>query len=239
MPNPLTPTPAESVSEVIQHMRDIQAALPDLDGLKWFNYLYLAVTEAVQNALAAGTLVFSDAAWIDRLDVIFANLYFAALTAATQSGAGAAPRAWRPLLSNRQTPKIARIQFALAGMNAHINRDLVTALLTLYAADRQAPNSRSVRFQDFMQVNQLLSQVELQVRPTLLLGTPLENGDTFAPLEDVVAMWSVSEARQSAWNHSQSLWAVREWPPVQGASLDALDGLTELASNGLLLRVLP
>lgn len=239
MANPLTPTPAQTVADVIQRMQDIQTALPDADGLKWFNFLYLSVTQAVQNQLTAGTLLFSDPAWVDRLDVVFANLYFAAIAAAQQGGAAAAPRAWRPLLSNRLTPKIARIQFALAGMNAHINRDLVVALLSLYAADGQAPDNNSARFQDFNRVNQLLSQVEGQVRGTLLAGTPLAGGGPFAPLEDIIAMWSVSEARQSAWNHSQSLWNVRQLPPVQRASLDALDGLTELASNGLLVRVLP
>jgi hypothetical protein len=239
MPNPLTPAPAETIADVIQNMQDIQASLPDSDGLKWFNYLYLAVTQAVQNEVESGGLVFSDPAWITRLDVVFANLYFVAVTEAQRGGASAVRRAWRPLFSARLTPNIARIQFALAGMNAHINRDLVAALLSVYAADDRAPEDSSVNFQDFRSVNQLLAQVEGQVRATLLAGTPLEHGGAFAPLEDIVAMWSVGEARQAAWNHSQSLWRVRGLPAIQSASFDALDGLTELASNGLLVRVLP
>jgi hypothetical protein len=162
------------------------------------------VTQAVENQLAGGALFFGDRAWIDRLDVAFANLYFSAISAATQNGVGAAPRAWRPLLSNRLTAKIARIQFALAGMNAHINRDLVFTLLTMYTADGQAPDNNSVHFLDFTKVNQLLTQVEGEVRATLLVGTPLENGGAFAPLEDIVAMWSVGDARQAAWDHSQA-----------------------------------
>ena len=239
MPNLLTPAPAQTIADVIQNMQDIQASLPDSDGLKWFNYLYLAVTQAVQSQVEAGGLLFSDPAWINRLDVVFANLYFAAVTAAQQGEAGAVPRAWWPLFSNRLTPKIARIQFALAGMNAHINRDLVAALLAVYAADGKAPDNSSANLQDFKNVNQLLAQVEGQVRATLLVGTPLEQGGAFTPLEDIVAMWSVGEARQAAWNHSQSLWSVRGLPDIQAASFDALDGLTGLASSGLLVRVLP
>ncbi len=238
MSDPLMPTPANSIADVIQNMQDIQAALPDSDGLKWFNYLYLSVTLAVQNALAAGSLFFSDPAWTDRLDVVFANLYFAAVETATQQGSGAVPQAWRPLFENRAAGGRARIQFALAGMNAHINRDLVVALLALYQADGFAPDAASAPFQDYGRVNQLVAQVELQARGTLLIGTPLENGGAFQPLEDIIANWSVVNARQAAWDHSQTFWQVRALPPIQTASLDALDGLTELAGNGLMARVL-
>ncbi len=236
MPNPLIPAPATTVADVIQNMQDIQAALPDSDGLKWFNYLYLAVTQEVENQLASGALFFADPTWTNRLDIVFANLYFTAVAAAT--GQNPIPRAWRPLMDNRTAPGRARIQFALAGMNAHINRDLVVALLALYQADGAAPNSSSPRFADFGRVNQLLQQVETQTRATLLAGTPLANGGSFQPLEDLIANWSVANARQAAWDHSQSLWEVRNLPPIQSASLDALDGLTELAGNGLMIRVM-
>jgi hypothetical protein len=238
MANPLIPTPAGSIADVIQKMQDIDAALPDSDGLKWFNYLYLAVTLEVQRQVAAGALLFCDPAWIDRLDVVFANLYFDAVATATQQGTNAIPDAWRPLFGNRTAPGRARIQFALAGMNAHINRDLVVALLSMYQADGVAPDRFSARFQDYTGANQLLQQVELQARPTLLVGTPLENGGVFQPLEDLIANWSVADARQAAWDHSQAFWAIRSLPDIQAASLNALDGLTELAGNGLMIQVL-
>lgn len=231
-------TPAASTAEVVQKMQAIQTVLPDSDGLKWFNFLYLSVTLAVR-AQIARPKAFEDAGWIERLDVCFANLYFAALSAAQEQGVVAAPAAWQPLLQNRTTPGIAPIQFALAGMNAHINRDLVEALLTVYSSDGKAPGISSARFRDFNRVNQILEKVEIQMRPALLAGTPLANDGHFAPLEDVLAMWSVTAARQAAWDHSQALWQLRTVRPVQRASFDALDGLTELASNGLLIRVLP
>ena len=46
-------------------------------------------------------------------------------------------------------------------------------------------------------------------------------------------------ARQAAWNHSQALWRLRMAGPLQRASFDSLDGLTEVAGKGLLIRVLP
>jgi hypothetical protein len=219
-------------------MQAIEAALPDSDGVKWFNQLYLSVTLAVK-AQIAKVNVFEDSDWIERLDVCFANLYFSAISAAQQRRVNSVAAAWQPLFQNRTTPGIARVQFALAGMNAHINRDLVAALLTMFDSDGKAPGINSARFRDFNRVNRILQSVETQMRPALLTGTPLANGGHFAPLEDILAMWSVTAARQAAWDHGQALWRLRAAKPVQRASFDALDGLTELASNGLLIRVLP
>src|SRR5687768_1250169 len=108
-------TPVHSIEEAIAIMQAIDERLPDSDGVKWFNRLYLRVTVSVGAAI--GGAQFNDPAFLATLDVVFANLYFSALAA----GPAAAPSAWRPLLQARHTRGIARIQFALAGMNAHIN----------------------------------------------------------------------------------------------------------------------
>ena len=223
---------------MIRNLHALQTSLPDSDGVKAFNALYLSVTLAVNDQIAQAN-AFGDPDWIARLDVCFANLYFAALTAAQTPRTRPAPAAWQPLFQNRATPGIAPLQFALAGMNAHINRDLVAALLTMFAADGKSPGLTSARFRDYHRINQILERVETRMRPALLVGTPLAEGGHFAPLEDVLAMWSVTAARQAAWDHSQALWELRALKPVQQASFDALDGLTGLASNGLLIRVLP
>jgi len=228
--------PADTIQDVIKTMQAIDLAVPDSDGLKWFNYLYLAVTQSVQAHADANT--FEDPAWINRLDIVFANLYFGAVTLTEQMGPHAAARAWRPFFESRTKTGIARIQFALAGMNAHINRDLVVALLDLDALDGSAPGSSSARFRDFTKVNQLLEIVEQEVKPKLLEGTPLELGGHLAALEDILAMWSVNNARQAAWDHSQAFWHLRNLPALQKASLDSLDGLTQVAGSGFLLRVL-
>ena len=69
-----------SIAEVLQTMRAIDAMCIDGDGLKWFNWLYLQVTAAVETrvAVAGG---FTDPVWLAALDVRFAGLYFDALKA--------------------------------------------------------------------------------------------------------------------------------------------------------------
>jgi hypothetical protein len=74
----LTPSPAATVGDVIQRLQAIDAALPDDNGLKWFNFLYLAVTRAVDDKTSVASF-FADPLWISSLDVVFANLYFAAI----------------------------------------------------------------------------------------------------------------------------------------------------------------
>jgi len=96
---PLLTKPAASIDEVVGVMTAIEQALPQSDGVWWFNHLYLRVTLSVREAMS-GSSAFGDATFLERLDVVFANLYFDAL-AADKAIPGTAPHAWRPLLSSR------------------------------------------------------------------------------------------------------------------------------------------
>src|ERR1039457_7530743 len=67
----------QSIPEVLQVLHTIDTTCADTDGLKWFNWLYLQVTQAVEARVAAGG--FTDPGWLAQLDVQFARLYFSAL----------------------------------------------------------------------------------------------------------------------------------------------------------------
>src|SRR5215467_8252060 len=127
----LPKTPPRSIDEVVAVMTALDSALPDDDGVKWFNRLYLRVTTSVRSTVAASA--FQDPAFLTELDLVFANLYFSALATGDTDPAGAPP-AWRPLLTCRRASGIARIQFALAGMSAHINRDLPEGIVQAFTA---------------------------------------------------------------------------------------------------------
>jgi hypothetical protein len=64
-------TRPESIVDVVRTFRTIQAICIDGDGLKWFNWLYLQVTQAVEARIASGG--FADPAWLAELDVQFAR----------------------------------------------------------------------------------------------------------------------------------------------------------------------
>ena len=106
---------------------------------------------------------------MSELDVVFANMYFAAI-AAGDVYPSCAPSAWRPFLRARQNCGIAGLQFALAGMNAHINRDLPQGIVQVFETIGGDPTSHDTRRQDFDSVNKLLERVEDQVKADFSLA---------------------------------------------------------------------
>src|SRR5215510_9377070 len=160
-------TPVSTIDGVLSVMTAIDSALPDSDGLKWFNRLYLHVTASVRHAV--GGTAFHDARFMTELDVVFGNLYFAAV-AAGESDPDRAPQAWRPLLRARMMPRIARLQFALAGMNAHINRDLPLGIVQVFEALGGDPVTGEAEHRDFDSVNDILASVEVAIKAEFAVG---------------------------------------------------------------------
>jgi hypothetical protein len=223
------------MSELVERLTGIQAALPSTDGVACFNRMYLLVTESVATNVAAST--FADPAWLTQLDVVFGNLYLDAVRGSVQAP-DQVPRAWAALFEQRAESGIAPLQFALAGMNAHINRDLPVAVVTTCQQLGTAPDAGS-HHADFSQVNTVLAQVEPQIREQVE-GEPLAQADHLFPgLQDVVGNFNLVKARETAWVNAQTLWALEHLAPVTGAAyLDALDHLAGFAGRGLLVRLI-
>jgi hypothetical protein len=228
----LLATPVHSIESAVAVMEAIDAALPDDDGVKWFNRLYLRVTVAVGKAV--GEARFHDAGFLRRLDVEFANLYFSAL-ASGLGGVAAAPSAWRPLLESRSTRGIARLQFALAGMNAHINRDLPEGIIRSFTALGGDPLTADQREQDFDSVNGILEQVEQDVKIEFATGIVGSIDRIGGPVDDAVAMWKVRAARSTAWTNAQVLWGLRHVPRLRDRFFTRLDSLVGMAGRALLV----
>jgi hypothetical protein len=83
------PPPVASVSEAIARMQQVESSLAPDDGVACFNRMYLDVTEQVDEQLSRGG--FADGSFVSTLDVVFANLYFAAFDAAAAGGADMRP----------------------------------------------------------------------------------------------------------------------------------------------------
>jgi hypothetical protein len=224
--------PVETVADVLSLMQSIDAALPDTDGLKWFNKLYWMVTEAVRSELDAGN--FSTPTWIARLDVVFARLYFEAVTSSLRDP-GAAPRAWQPLLAARRRPGLLRLQFALAGMNAHINRDLSVAVVECCAQTDTEPRRGTAWFDDYLMVNDILERVEGTAMHELAQGVIQTLDEAMGKVDDVLAMWSIRKARDAAWTNAEILWALRDSPTLFDGMVGTVDRMAGFAGRGLLL----
>jgi hypothetical protein len=221
-----------SVGGVLTLMHELEEALPRRDGVRFFLRLYRAVTEDV-HAIVGPAGEYGDPRFVRWLDVVFACLFFRALRDAARRPA-TVPKAWEPLFEARGRRKVAPIQFALAGMNAHINRDLPLALVQTWKARRIEPSRASVQYEDYTRINALLEQTEGRVKAELLTGALGHVDRSLGRVDDVVAMWKVSRARECAWANGETLWALRGSRAAANQHALALDRLVGLAGRGLL-----
>jgi hypothetical protein len=228
---PPTPTaPVTSVAEAIARMEVIGAGLPAGDGLACFNRMYLAVTQTVGIDIGQG--FFADPAFMTTLDVTFANLYFAAAQATPAS----VPLAWRPLVELRGAPGIEPIQFALAGMNAHINHDLPVAVVNTCTEVGAAPGDGS-HLADFQKVDALLDSAEEGIRRSFESAPELALDRHLQAVNNLLAGWTINSARDLAWANAAVLWELRGDPLARGLFLDGLAAAAALASRLLLTAV--
>ena len=101
-----------NLDNVIEVMRGLDGLLQNHDGLKWFNLLYLKVTESVRDGPPAEG--WENQHYLERLAVRFAGLYFSAI-ASWERDHDSVARSWAPLFRFRLRREIARLQFAIAG----------------------------------------------------------------------------------------------------------------------------
>lgn len=227
-------TPAhypQTVEQVAALLREIDRDLPETDGLLWFNRLYLLISEAVRERLAAGA--FHHPGWMAKLEVRFAACYFEALEA--WQADRPAPGCWRALFRHREDAAVARAQFALAGVNAHINHDLPMALVDAFVETCSSPQHAATQYEDFTSLHDVLAGLIDQVRREWLVRL---SGDALPPAAHVgntLAAWSLKAAREAAWTNAELLWDVREIPLIAGRRLDVIDGLATVAGKAMLV----
>jgi len=227
------PAAVTSVGEAIAQMEAIEAASPLGDGLACFNRMYLGVTQQVNDEL--GQRFYADPVFMTTLDVAFANLYFGAAAGAAGDPA-AVPLAWRPLIERRAAAGIEPIQFALAGMNAHINHDLPLAVVSTCTELLTSPDAGS-HLADYQKVDQLLDAAEQAVRQSFESAPELAVDQHLQAVSNVLCSWTINSARDLAWQNALLLWELRDHPVARELFLDNLATGTAMASRLLLVAV--
>jgi hypothetical protein len=188
------------------------------DGVACFNGMYLQVTKAVRDELPN----FEDPAFVERLDVLFAEFYLQAVAAAAADAW--ISKAWAPLFARRAERRLP-LQFAIAGMNAHINNDLAHALvLTWHEQGNDAAKRR-----DYDKVNDILERVEVELKAPLSDDLIATIDTAFDRTDDFLALWSIRQARAQAWERARIM------RDVTGEELGGIfDRLVGFAGNLLL-----
>jgi Family of unknown function (DUF5995) len=220
----------ESVEQVIERMRAIDEQLDPRDGVACFNRMYLRVTELVAQNIVDG--FFEDPVFLERMDIVFAGLYFKAVDAAVP------PIPWKPLFDARHNKTVWPLQFALAGMNAHINHDLALAVIAACQERRTTPNTKPVHA-DYLRVNELLAAAEAEVRAEYepeMLKLATADAET---LKHVLSGFSIARARDVSWGTVLTLWHQLSVKPVYDSTLTGVALDVAAAGTVMLTPVVP
>ena len=232
---------ATSVPEVVHRMEEIQTYIESQeprgqhDGIACFNYMYLAITRRILDGLRNRR--FADNGFVADLDVTFANRYFDALRASVVQP-GAVPESWAVLIDRRSNPHITGLQFATAGINAHVNFDLGVAVAGTCASLGSKPDSGN-QHAAYQQINQIFAEEIQNLRQRFESGWErLIDRLVFQRVLNKIDDWTMVGIRDVAWEDAEHLWTLRQGGDEGSEFIRHLDELASEAGRLLLVPVI-
>jgi Family of unknown function (DUF5995) len=213
------------IEELIARMAAVLESLRAAgDQRQHFHATYQRTTVAVAGELQRGG--FTDAEWVERWDVAFADLYLDALQAAL---AGRRPaRPWD--IAFHAPAGLPPLRHVLLGMNAHVNYDLPQALLAVIT-DEQFGDAALLgrRESDHRKIDDVLaSRVAAEDDELSRIsgpGSPLDR--LLRPLNRLGTQRFLREARAKVWANAIALnQARRQGPDAYAARLAQLEELS-------------
>jgi Family of unknown function (DUF5995) len=194
------------VAAVVTEMQKRLENLPPEDAHRAaFLGTYLRTTEAV--GAAVDTAAFEDPEWVERWDVVFAELYLAAHDADAAGDTAKVPRPWR--LAFDAPPELPALRHVLLGINAHVNYDLPQAMLAVISPDDfNDPILIGRRRRDHERIDTVLAgRVRAEDEQGRAEQTRLDR--LLGPLNRLSSKRFLKEARQKVWHNVEELHAAR------------------------------
>jgi hypothetical protein len=216
---------ASVIEELIGRMTALLKPLAAAgDKRRYFHATYLRTTIAVRDELARGG--FADTGWVERWDVVFADLYLDALEAGI---AGSAPsRPWA--IAFGAPDSLPPLRHVLLGMNAHINFDLPQALVAVISDEQFGDAALLARREaDHRAIDDVLaSRVAAEDDElTSLSGPPPLLDRVLRPFNRLGTRRFLREARQKVWANAVALSQARvQGPDAYTARLAQLEELS-------------
>jgi hypothetical protein len=213
------------IEELIDRMAALLAPLEAAgDKRRYFHATYLRTTVAVAGEVRRGG--FADAEWVERWDVVFADLYLEALEG---DRSGRIPS--RPWAVAFGAPAgLPPLRHVLLGMNAHINYDLPQALVTVIS-DEQFDDAALLarREADHRAIDEVLAaRVAAEDDELTRLSGPAPLIDRLLrPVSRLATQRFLREAREKVWANATVLSrARRQGPDAYAAILAQLEELS-------------
>lgn len=229
-----TDPPVEDIPGVVARLAAIQHDIGQnrgtADGVGHFNRLYGVITNDVLRGVTQQA--YHDNEFMADLDVAFANRYFDALRADATNGS--VPEPWKVLLDKRADVGIASIQFAVAGVNAHIDYDLAAAVVKVWEKRNGGPHDGK-QHATYQQIDQVFAYEMSTLRHSFETSgeRALDKGKISAFL-DFVDDWIVDLTRDFAWGYASRMWQARHFG-LDNFLMDGLSLFAGSAARGILL----
>lgn len=190
--------PAKTIDEVIIQLDGIIDQTVEADNfLCAFAYVYRQTTIEVKKGIETGR--FEDGPRMEKMDVIFANLYISAYN--NYQTSTSISRSWKYAFDAKKD-NISLVQHILLGMNTHINMDLSIAAASV------CDGKNIIDFKnDFMIINKILSELTNTMQKGLgRVSFMMRLLDFFGFRNDEkVINFSIKKARGFAWLNAVEL----------------------------------
>jgi hypothetical protein len=209
-------------------MEDIQARLDAAgDARRHWHGVYRRGTVAVRDEIERGG--FADPVWLERWDLVFADIY---LEAMERWDAGESPTApWRVAFEAARDDRLPPLRHVLLGLNAHVNFDLPQALIGVISdAEFADPAVMARRYTDHKHVDDVLvARVGNEDREIAAAEAPGQRSlvdRALQPLNRAGSRRFLKEARAKVFKNARALSAARrEGPDALDARLAQLEAL--------------
>jgi hypothetical protein len=200
------------------------------DGVACFTYLYTVITKRVRDGIDSG--FFADGEFLTTLDVTFANRYFNALRDDANQSA-TTPHSWKVLIDKRSDKSIESIQFAMAGVNAHVNFDLALAVIDTCTELRTTPN-RGTQHADYQKINQIFSEEMQHLREHFEDSLARTVDKAASPVLNLIDDNIVVLTRDTAWEVAEHFAELRRVGISEATLTKRLDEMAAISGRLLL-----
>lgn len=211
---------AATIDELIVLMEDLQARLDASgDGRRHWHGVYRRGTIAVRDEIDRGG--FLDAEWLERWDLVFADIYLEAMERWDGGQAPSGP--WQVAFEAARDAAIPPLRQVLLGLNAHVNFDLPQALIAVIGDDEFGdPQVMRRRFADHKHVDDVLVvRVGSEDREIAAAERPGDRSladRLLIPLNRAGSKRFLKEARAKVYDNARVLSAARRQGPEALAS---------------------
>lgn len=211
LPTPVTPNTAPDCPDgastcidrtIVEMQRRFHAVIPRCDHNAVFSLAYLRVTEDVREAVNGG--LYQDRPWLQRLDALFARLYFESYDRYTAGQRDAIPASWQVAFDAARDRAVTGLGSFLLSMNAHIQRDFP---FVLAAVGLTRPDGTSRKVEHDAYNPRLAALYRPVLKEVADRFDPTADDVEVGPVDDQFAYALLASWREGVWRNAERLAA--------------------------------